>query len=273
MKNTNNNINQQLCMHVAAQRARALFLSLILGAVWGGQPLMASAQESDNEFHQTFPLSAGGKVSLDNVNGSIRITSWDRAEVKVDAVKRGKTAEETSEIKIEVAANQDSVDIKTRMPNSRMGRGSSGSVDYQVTVPRQVRLDKINSVNASVNLDRITGPVAVSVVNGALTARQMSGSGAYNSVNGAMNVSYTKLADDKGISLETVNGKASLAIPANSNAEVKLDTLNGAIHNDFDLTVEKHFPVGKSLKGQLGTGGPSIKLHSVNGALSLGKSE
>ena len=39
------------------------------------------------EFHQTYPLSAGGRISLENINGAVRVTAWDRNEVKVDAVK------------------------------------------------------------------------------------------------------------------------------------------------------------------------------------------
>src|SRR5467141_3155317 len=47
-----------------------------------------SSAEVREEFHQTYPLSATGRVSLSNVRGEIRITTWDRNEVKVDAVKR-----------------------------------------------------------------------------------------------------------------------------------------------------------------------------------------
>nr|MBA3804147.1 hypothetical protein [Acidobacteriota bacterium] len=36
------------------------------------------------EFHQTYPLAADGRVSLENINGSVTISTWDRNEVKVD---------------------------------------------------------------------------------------------------------------------------------------------------------------------------------------------
>src|SRR5258708_30954038 len=51
-------------------------------------PQKGGADEVREEFHQTYPLSANGRVTVENLNGSVRIAVWDRNEVKVDAVKR-----------------------------------------------------------------------------------------------------------------------------------------------------------------------------------------
>ncbi len=45
-------------------------------------------QEVREEFHQTYPLSATGRVILENINGGVQIKVWDRAAVQVDALKR-----------------------------------------------------------------------------------------------------------------------------------------------------------------------------------------
>src|SRR4030095_8224428 len=47
-----------------------------------------SGDEVREEFHQTYPLSLTGRVSLENINGDVQIKVWDRAAVQVDAVKR-----------------------------------------------------------------------------------------------------------------------------------------------------------------------------------------
>jgi hypothetical protein len=65
----------------------------------------------------------------------------------------------------------------------------------------------------------------------------------------------------------------TLSLPSTAQATVKADTLNGSIHTDLDLAVKKNFPVGTSLAGQLGNGGSSVKLHSVNGAIQIKKSD
>src|SRR5919112_521771 len=66
------------------------------------------ANELREEFHQSYPLSAQGRVTLKNISGAVRITAWDRAEVRVDAVKRALTRERLNEAKIMVDASADS---------------------------------------------------------------------------------------------------------------------------------------------------------------------
>ena len=58
------------------------------------------------EFHQTYAISADGRVELDNINGPVHISSWDRNEVKVDAIKYADTKERLDEAKIEVDSRQ-----------------------------------------------------------------------------------------------------------------------------------------------------------------------
>lgn len=54
-------------------------LALVPGPAAAGSPARQA-------FSKTYPLSAHARVSLENVNGSIHIQVWARAEVKVDAV-------------------------------------------------------------------------------------------------------------------------------------------------------------------------------------------
>jgi hypothetical protein len=236
-----------------------------------GPESVTAAPELSETFHQTCPLTETGRVSLDNVNGTVHITAWDRPEVQVDAVKRAKTADYLAQISIDIQTEPDSVRIRTRLPESRRGNNESGQVEYRVMVPRQARLDKINSVNGAVKLEGIGGATKASTVNGSLSAQQVSGVGSFSSVNGSVDVVCSALDAEKGLSLETVNGSVALTLPEDAQADIRADTLNGSIHNDFDLAAKKHFPVGSSLEGQLGKGGPTVKLHSVNGALRIKK--
>src|SRR6185503_8232326 len=49
--------------------------------------------ELTEEFHQAYPLTATGRVSIAKINGNVHISAWDGNEVKVDAVKRAYTSE------------------------------------------------------------------------------------------------------------------------------------------------------------------------------------
>src|SRR5688500_6843779 len=68
------------------------------------------------EFHQTYPVSTGARLSLENINGAVRVTSWDRNEVKVDAVKSAYRRDRLDEAKIVVRADANIVHIETDYP-------------------------------------------------------------------------------------------------------------------------------------------------------------
>src|SRR5919199_3690686 len=124
----------------------ALALSLIAASV-------AFAQQGDQlreEFHQTYPLAADGRVSLGNINGAVHVKGWDRNEVKVDAVKSAYNRERLDEAKIDVRSDADSIRIQTEYPERSQiftnGEGrynNPANVEYTITVPRNARLDSI----------------------------------------------------------------------------------------------------------------------------------
>ena len=58
---------------------------LVLLAALAG--LLFPAHAADENFHQIYPLAAGGSFALENVNGSVQVEGWGRDEVEVSAVK------------------------------------------------------------------------------------------------------------------------------------------------------------------------------------------
>ena len=61
----------------------------------------------------------------------------------------------------------------------------------------------------------------------------------------------------------------TLIIPSNANASIRAGTVHGGISSDFGLKVKHGEYVGHSLDGQIGTGGPRIKLGNVNGGIRI----
>jgi DUF4097 and DUF4098 domain-containing protein YvlB len=242
-------------------------LGLLAATVQFGAAL--AEPELQQEFHETYPLQKLGRVRLDNVNGSVHIATWDREEVKVDAIKKAKTQEHLDEVKIEVKAKSDYVEIKTKYPEGKFGKGknNSTSVDYTLTVPKQSRLYKITTVNGGVDIENAEGDVAAESVNGSVKATGLAGEVRLSTVNGQVNAAFLEVKKD--VSLESVNGSISLAVPPQANADVSLSTVNGGIHSDFPLPNNKHTPGGQHIKAKLGDGGPAIKMSSVNGGIRI----
>ena len=236
-----------------------------------------STQELREEFRQTYPLSPNGRISLENLNGNVRIAAWDRGEVQVEAVKRAYRRERLNEAKIEVVATADAVRIKTVYPDWNQsftsdvrGRYNNPAVvDYTVTVPRNSRLESIDLINGSVDIDGVEGDVKASSVNGKVAARGLMGITKLSTVNGSLNATFSKLEETKPITLGSVNGSVLLVIPSDANAIVKAGTVHGGISNDFGLEVQHGDYVGHELYGQLGTGGPRVRLENVNGRITI----
>jgi DUF4097 and DUF4098 domain-containing protein YvlB len=223
------------------------------------------------EFHHTYPLSAGGRVSLNNVNGEVHITGWDRDEVKVDAVKYAYTQDELNDVDIEVEASGSSVSIDTKYHshdrNFGGGRHDSASVDYTIMVPRNARLDEVELVNGPLEIHGVAGEVHASAVNGNVVADGLQSRTEISTVNGKSEVRFDKVSDS--IDISSVNGSLELVIPSDTKARVDLSTVSGGIENNFGFHTGRHSWSGHNLEGELGGGGPEIKLSNVNGRIEL----
>ena len=246
------------------------------------QPRFAGAiqkpkgDELTEEFHQTYPLSPTGRVSVANINGDVHIAVWDQNSVKVDAVKRAYSQERLSEVTIDVTNTADSVQIKTKYPEKHNYGGnredSAASVEYTLTVPRQASLDGAELVNGSLDVEGIQGDVHASLVNGRAKAAGLGGEVKLSTVNGGIEANVASLDGAKGVTLNSVNGSIVLIVPSGASADVKASTIHGAISNDFGLAVEDGQYVGHNLSGQIGSGGTRVRLNNVNGSIAIKRS-
>jgi DUF4097 and DUF4098 domain-containing protein YvlB len=224
--------------------------------------------EVTEDFHKTVPITANGRVSLENINGNVTITGWDRNEVQIDAVKSARDQQRLDEARIEVDEANDAVRIRTRYPEHNTNNNPA-SVRYELHVPRAARLDKIDLVNGSLDVQQISGEVNASLVNGSLHARDLAGRSELSTVNGALQADFNSLNNVRDISLKSVNGSIALALPPSPNADIEANTVSGSIRTDFPLEVRGHF-VGKSVNGKLGSGGTRIEMSNVNGSIRIG---
>jgi DUF4097 and DUF4098 domain-containing protein YvlB len=231
-------------------------------------------QQLTEEFHQTYPLSATGRVNLANINGGVTIKVWDKASVQVDAIKKAYRKERLDEATIEVTATEENIRIKTEYPDetfrgNRQRSDNPATVDYVLTVPRKAILESIELINGRIDIDAVEGNVKASSINGSVTAHGLMGEAKLSTINGPLEAVFTQLDDAKPIWLNSINGNVTLIIPSNSNAMIRANTVHGAINNDFGIQVKHGEYVGHSLDGQIGTGGPKIKLENVNGAIHI----
>ncbi len=257
-----------------ARKRLSTWLGALLGALLAlAFSAYAHAQGFTEEFHHTYPLSGNGTVDISNVNGRVRITGTDKNEVTVDATKRAESKQKLDDARIEVDSSANEFELRTRYPEHDSwfrGYSNPASVEYTITVPKGVRL-KASVVNSPLEISGITGEVHASTVNAEVVASGLANSADVTTVNSRAEADFAALPTSGHVRVHSVNGTAIVVIPSNSNAEVRAHSLNGSIHSDFNLPIERaRYGPGSRLDGKIGNGGgPEVELDTVNGGIQI----
>jgi DUF4097 and DUF4098 domain-containing protein YvlB len=242
--------------------------TLLLTAALLAAATAARAAETET-IKQSYPLAADGTVHLENVNGDITITAWDKPEVSLEAEKRANNTENLAKITLEIESTPAKLSIKTKYPKSGWFKGgNNASVRYRLMVPAGVRLQKIDSVNSDITVTGVEGTVNLDTVNGTITAQGLRADARLDSVNGNLRAEFASVEKVREVKLDSVNGRAEVTLPKGASAEIEADTVNGRVSIDQSIRLGK---VGRrSLSGSIGTGpGPRIVLDTVNGGIAI----
>lgn len=245
-------------------------------AVTAAALLCAGVARADVSEERTFsePLAAGGRVSVDNINGDITITGGSGDTVEIKVFKKAGTQEYLDGIEVVITSQNDHLRIETKHPDSHSGwfnwgKDSSGSVTYTLQVPASANLDSIESVNGDIEISGVEGTVKAETVNGRIEVSGLRADARFDTVNGTINAAFDRLDSGQSVDAETVNGRINLELPADASARVRAETVNGGIDGeDFGLKTNKGF-VGRDLDGSIGDGGAKVSLDTVNGAIRL----
>jgi Toastrack DUF4097 len=231
---------------------------------------------TDRSFEWSGRLGRGQTIEIKSVNGEIEAEYTSGDKVEVTAVKRWNRSD-PDEVTIEVIEHDGGVTICTRYPGrgNSCGVGEGGhmnvnhndvSVDYVVRVPAGVTL-AARTVNGSVDVVQLRGPVEATSVNGSIHI-STSGQAEAKTVNGSINVTIGTAQWKDDLAFTTVNGRIELTLPEDTGAEVHATTVNGDISTDLPLKVRGRFGP-RSVNGTIGEGGGGLHLTTVNGGISL----
>lgn len=195
------------------------------------------------DFHHTYPLKSGGRISLESFNGSIEISGWDQDSVDISGVKYAATTELRDAIKIDIVTTGDTIHIRTVRPSER--RGNMGT-KYIIKTPRRTELERIISSNGPIRVTDIDGPARLRSSNGAVRAMNIHGNMDIQTSNG-------------GIDLQDVDGGANLRT---SNGRIRADAVRGFLEaTTSNGSINVHLTKSES--------GRPVKLESSNGSIDL----
>ena len=252
------NMRTNMILSVAA----ALALLLVALQQIHAQSSVAFPSET---FDRTVSLAPGGSFAIENVNGAVAITGWDRDAVEIHAVKTASLAEDLGRVQIDVAATPGRVQIDTVDPHED---GVEVAVNYSVRVPRRVLLQEVATVNGSVRVTGVNAMGELHSVNGDIEVSDSAGGFSARTTNGDIHMELDRLATTGPLAVETVNGTIALALPANAAANLDVRSLNGDFQSQLPVVYLGAYRP-RELHGRLGAGGALLQLRTVNGSIRV----
>ena len=223
-------------------------------------------------FSRTGAFDSAGKIVLENTNGNVVIRTWEKNEILIEGEKSAKTDEELKLIELTIDLKESGAVIKVHLPKRGGGLFSSNNiraaVSFSLTVPATAVLEKINVVNASVEIAGVRGSVNAESVNGRIRAHDLGGDVRLGTVNGEIDASSSVVAAGQKLSFHTVNGSIAVALPADAGVEFHSSVVNGSIDCDFPLGIQGRIS-GKRVAGKIGDGRASLEIESVNGSIRV----
>jgi hypothetical protein len=280
---------------------RLLTLTLLAA---GAAPALAHAQAP---VDTVIAVDPGGRLDLENLEGSVTVDVWNRNAVRVvadgprEAVRvhgggasvsirtEHHRGHRSVDYRLNVPAGMDlsiqgvDTDVTIRGAQGRLqvhtvngdisaqgGRGvvELNSVQGSVSLSGGDGRGELSSVNDAVRVDGFRGDLAVTTVNGEVTLRGVeSGNVESTTVNGSITYQGS-IRPDGWYRFNTHNGEIGVVVPPGTGASVDVSTFNGDFQADFPVTFEPSRS-RKKFNFTLGGGGARIELSAFNGTIRL----
>jgi hypothetical protein len=258
----------------------------------GLNPLHASTQgkvKHEEKFAKTESLARDGKVEIRNISGDVEVMTWNRNEVKIDALKTSKASsmekakEYAAKVKIVVTRENGVLKVETKYPKPSI-KNLSVSVEYKVTIPSQAAINA-RSVSGDVTLEKIGGKAAADTKSGDVTVMGARSGAKAETVSGDVIVAdvengvYCKTASGT-VKAKNVSGNADLnCVSGDVTAEdikgnVEADTVSGNVKlldiSGADVVKGKTMSGNTVYYGDISSNGRySLEAHSGNVEMTI----
>ena len=292
------------------------YTAMCLAAVMAATPALLPAQrqhrddddDASSRIDTTVALSAGGVVELSLISGEIKVTSWNRDQVRVHA-----TSEE-GQLQFDASNGRVSLSVRSQ-------HGNMGDTEYQVTIPAGARLIthsvsadittdggsdvEARSVSGDVAVSNATGRATIESVSGGLKARNVgrglrastvSGDVEANDITGDIDAQSTSgdivLSGTKSsfVHTQTVSGETrfggtvdragryefhshsgdiQLAVPS-TGVTFDVNTFSGDLQSDYPMTLQPGSEVGhKHMEFSINGGGARVTAETFSGDITV----
>ena len=253
-----------------------------------------------------FSVTGIPEVSVSTFDGPIEIRTWDREEVEVAIEKRA--ADSATMSNIVVTARQDGNRVSVDVKNTRSSDGIFDMrwtrASLVVSVPRSSNI-QAHSHDGSITLERLAGRIDLRSGDGSIRARDVSGEitahtgdgsmrfdgvdgvldaqsgdgsvvvdGALDGLrvrtgDGSVSIYATEAARSRDWEVTTGDGSVILEVPEGFGGELEAHTGDGRIRVEGLSVSTGEDRRRRDVRGTIGAGGPSVRLRTGDGSISV----
>ncbi|HEX3743381.1 MAG TPA: hypothetical protein VHW09_05615 [Bryobacteraceae bacterium] len=217
-------------------------------------------QHYSKDFHSSYPLKSGGRLTVETFNGAVDISPWDQDTIDISGTKFGPSQEDADNLRVDVDHSSSSVSIHVQRPTDRH---NNEGARLTIKVPHGTELERIVTSNSSIRVEDCVGPSRLKSSNGAIHVVNLKGDleaetsnnaieldnvdgnvRAHSSnghiragrINGSIEVGTSNsgvdidvMRSDKDVRVDTSNNGVELTLPPNFSSGVHVETRNGPI--------------------------------------------
>ncbi len=207
---------------------------------------------AEERIVETYPLESTGKVYLENISGDITVSSWDKNEIEITAIKKGRRERDLDDATIHIRQIDGNIRIITRHDREfSLFRSGSVSIIYDIVVPAKASV-RVKSISGDVEVRKIGGLLNVETVSGEIRVRLAESNVRCKSTSGDIDMEYIH----GDAELESVSGEISIQ---EIEGSVEAGTVSGDIELEafsYSEEIEVSSTSGDvKLRGELSPGG------------------
>jgi hypothetical protein len=257
---------------------------------------------SADEWSHRYPLKGRADLHVKTGDGHVRVEGGAGTEIEARVTTDGWRLSPT-EVTVKESQTGDRVDIEVLLPKHGGWTGKR-SVEIELRVPAEANVE-VQTGDGSIKAQAVAGRIGLTTGDGSVTAEDLKGEIRLHTGDGAIRASgldgqlradtgdgrmevkgrFEALdlhTGDGGIdatvssgsrvaspwSFHSGDGGVTLRLPPDFGAEIDAQTGDGKVHVDPPLvvrgTIQDH-----SVRGQLGSGGPPLRIYTRDGAIRL----
>lgn len=270
---------------------------------------LLAASMAQQQLDTTFSVRSGSRIEVETFGGEITVRTWNRNEVRVQAVHgrrdvididaRGSSVRIEAEgymgvakdvrftltvpksahidasgvqTDIDIEGVTGDVDAETVQGGIRVvggGRLSLESVEGEIVISGARGHVEATTVNRGIRVSDVVGDLELETVNGPIIVQKAQSNNVDAATVNGRIVYDGTIRDGGDYALTTHNGAIWVVIPNGTNATVSVSTYNGELDTTVDLPNLDPSPRRRSINFVLGNGKAALDLETFGGDINL----